>query len=339
MTEKTKTAWPKPRGINRLTISDSEESSTESGIPAIKVGSRGSALALIQDHVVIKRLKANSPALEFEVDTVRTRGDVDQTSRLAGMGLGIFVKELEQELLEGKLDIAVHSLKDMPTKLADGLVLGALLPREDPRDVLVNRYGCPLDGLPLGARIGTSSPRRAAQLKKYAPQVEVVSIRGNVETRLRKAQGEEADGAILAAAGMIRLGLQDQITEYLSAAQFVPPPGQGILAVEARADDHRMLELLSAIGDSDTRYEATAERGFLARLGGGCSIPVGAYARCNGDNIVMTIYMSSEDGEKSFSAKIQGLKRDPLQLANDAYLALVERGGADLVAAARANQA
>jgi len=109
--------------------------------------------------------------------------------------------------------------------------------------------------------------------------------------------------------------------------------------VEARADDHRMLELLSAIGDSDTRYEATAERGFLARLGGGCSIPVGAYARCNGDNIVMTIYMSTEDGEKSFSAKIQGLKRDPLQLANDAYLALVERGGADLVAAARANQA
>ena len=311
-----------------MTISDSEESSTESGIPAIKVGSRGSALALIQDHVVIKRLKANSPALEFEVDTVRTRGDVDQTSRLAGMGLGIFVKELEQELLEGKLDIAVHSLKDMPTKLADGLVLGALLPREDPRDVLVNRYGCPLDGLPRGA-----------QLKKYAPQVEVVSIRGNVETRLRKAQGEEADGAILAAAGMIRLGLQDQITEYLSAAQFVPPPGQGILAVEARADDHRMLELLSAIGDSDTRYEATAERGFLARLGGGCSIPVGAYARCNGDNIVMTIYMSSEDGEKSFSTKIQGLKRDPLQLANDAYLALVERGGADLVAAARANQA
>ena len=134
-----------------MTTSDSEKSSTESGIP-------GSALALIQDHVVISRLKANSPALEFEVDTVRTRGDVDQTSRLAGMGLGVFVKELEQELLEGKLDIAVHSLKDMPIKLADGLVLGALLSREDPRDVLVNRYGCPLDGLPQGARIGTSSP-------------------------------------------------------------------------------------------------------------------------------------------------------------------------------------
>ncbi|MCH7714312.1 MAG: hydroxymethylbilane synthase, partial [Chloroflexi bacterium] len=239
--------------------------------------------------------------------------------------------ELEPELLEGKLDIAVHSLKDMPTQLADGLVLGAVLSREDARDVLVNRYGCPLDGLPPGARIGTSSPRRAAQLKMYAPQVEVVPIRGNVETRLRKARGEEADGAILAAAGMIRLGLQDQITEYLSAQRFVPPPGQGILAVEARAGDYRMLELLAAIDDTDTRYEATAERAFLEKLGGGCSIPVGAYARCIEDKMIMTIFMSTTDGGKSFTTKIEGLKRDPLQLASDAYLALVERGGGELL--------
>ena len=302
----------------------------------IKVGSRGSALALIQDEVVIGRLKSNSPDLEFEIETVRTRGDADQTSRLAGMGLGIFVKELEQELLDGKLDIAVHSLKDMPTQLADGLVLGAVLSREDPRDVLVNRFGCPLEEIPEGSKIGTSSPRRAAQLKKYAPQVEVVAIRGNVETRLRKAQGEEADGVILAAAGMIRLGLQDQITEYLSPQRFVPPPGQGILAVEARADDYHMLELLAAIDDTNTRYEATAERAFLGKIGGGCSLPVGACARCMEDTMLLTIYMGSEDGEKSFTAKIEGLKRDPLQLASDAYLALVERGGAELLKAARA---
>ena len=305
----------------------------------IRVGSRGSALALIQDEVVIGRLKANSPDLDFEIDTVHTRGDADQTSSLAGMGLGIFVKELELELLDGKLDIAVHSLKDMPTQLADGLTLGAVLSREDPRDVLVNRFGCPLDELPEGAKIGTSSPRRAAQLKKYAPQVEVVSIRGNVETRLRKAQGEEADGVILAAAGMIRLGLQDQITEYLSAQRFVPPPGQGILAVEARVDDQRMLELLGAINDPDTRYEATAERAFLEKIGGGCSLPVGAYARCMENKLLLTIYMSSQDGEKSFSAKIEGLKRDPLQLASDAFMALMERGGAGLVDDARAAQA
>ena len=314
-------------------------SAGDSDDQAIKVGSRGSTLALIQDEVVIGRLKANNPDLRFQIDSVRTRGDADQTSRLAGMGLGIFVKELEDELLDGKLDIAVHSLKDMPTKLADGLVLGAVLSREDPRDVLVNRFDCPLEEIPEGSKIGTSSPRRAAQLKTYAPQVEVVSIRGNVETRLRKAGGEEADGAILAAAGLIRLGLQDQVTEYLSAQRFVPPPGQGILAVEARADDYRMLELLAAIDDADTRYEATAERAFLERLGGGCSVPVGAYARCIEDKMLMTIFMSTVNGEKSFTAKVEGLKRDPLQLAGDAYLALVERGGAALVAAARANQA
>ena len=316
--------------------SPTNEFNSGSGNQVITLGSRGSALALIQDDVVIGRLKANNPDLEFKIDTVRTRGDADQTSRLAGMGLGIFVKELEQELLDGKLDIAVHSLKDMPTQLADGLVLAAVLSREDPRDVLVNRFGCTLDELPANSKIGTSSPRRAAQLKQYAPQVEVVSIRGNVETRLRKASGEEADGAILAAAGLIRLGLQDQISEYLSARRFVPPPGQGILAVEARADDDRMLEMLAGINDADTRYEATAERAFLERLGGGCSVPVGAYAQCIEDKMVMSIYMSSEDGEKRFTTKIEGLKRDPLQLASDAYLALMERGGADLVAAARA---
>lgn len=315
-----------------------DQHSNQSGVPILKVGSRGSSLALIQDDVVISRLKANSPALNFEVDTVRTRGDVDQTSKLAGMGLGIFVKELEQELLHGKLDIAVHSLKDMPTQLADGLVLGAVLSREDPRDILVNREGCPLDQLPLGTKIGTSSPRRTAQLKKYAPQVDVVSIRGNVETRLRKAQGEEADGAVLAAAGMIRLGLQEQITEYLSITKFVPPPGQGILAVEARADDHRMLEMLSAIDDPDTRLEATAERAFLAELGGGCSVPVGAHAECAGGDMLMTIFMSTEDGSDSFTTQIKGPKEDGLEIASAAYQALEKEGGAKIVASARANK-
>ena len=317
-----------------MTLSDSDYNSG----PALKVGSRGSALALIQDHVVISQLKANSPNLNFEVDTVRTRGDADQTSRLAGMGLGIFVKELEEELLSGKLDIAVHSLKDMPTLLADGLVLGAVLSREDPRDVLVNRFGSPLDGLAEGTKIGTSSPRRAAQLKMFAPQVEIVSIRGNVETRLRKARGDEADGAILAAAGMIRLGLADQITEYLPTTQFVPPPGQGILAVEARADDHHMLELLSAIDDPDTRYEATAERAFLERLGGGCSVPVGAFAQCTGGTMKMSIFVSTEDGQKNFTSEVSGPKTDPQALATEAFRVLEHDGGADLVAVARANQ-
>ena len=317
-----------------MTLSDSD---LKVG-PALKVGSRGSALALIQDHTVIGRLKTNSPNLNFEVDTGRTRGDADQTSRLAGMGLGIFVKELEEELLSGKLDIAVHSLKDMPTLLADGLVLGAVLSREAPRDVLVNRFGATLDSLPDGSRIGTSSPRRAAQLQMFAPQVKIISIRGNVETRLRKAQGDEADGAILAAAGMIRLGLEAQITEYLSSTQFVPPPGQGILAVECREDDHHMVALLSAIDDTDTRYEATAERAFLERLGGGCSVPVGAFAKCTDNEMKMTIFMSTEDGRKNFTSEVNGPKSDPQALASEAFRILEEDGGADLVAIVKANQ-
>ena len=337
MTEKTKAAWPKPRGTNRLTTSDSEKSSTESGIPAIKLGSRGSALALIQDHVVINRLKANSPALEFEVDTVRTRGDVDQTSRLAGMGLGIFVKELEQELLEGKLDIAVHSLKDMPTLQPEGLTLGATLDRQDPRDVLVNRWDCPLDQLPQGARIGTSSPRRRAQLMNLCPQARVLPIRGSVDTRLNKAKSDDYDGAVLAAAGLIRLGLTGDISEYLSAQEFVPPPGQGVLAVEIRTGDHRMETMLSPVENAETRFAITAERAFLEILGGGCQVPVGAYAKSNGEQLVLTVFLASEDGEKCFRAELRGQPHEPKQLANDAYLELVEQGAGQLLAQSAAN--
>ena len=304
----------------------------------IRVGSRDSALALAQDEEVIAPLRVHHPDLEFEIVTVRTSGDVNQSAPLAGMGLGIFVKELEQELLNGDLDMAIHSLKDMPTKLPKGLMLGAILPRKDARDVLVNRWNCTMEDLPEGARIGTSSPRRTAQLMKNAPQVTVIPIRGNVGTRLRKAQGEEADGAVLAAAGLIRLGLADSVAEYLSPRRFVPAPGQGILAVEIRADDQRVQNILKPIEDAATRYEATAERAFLELIGGGCQLPVGAYARCMGDELLITIFMSSEDGSTVFTAKIEGLKHDPLQLATDAYLAVVERGGHELVKAVRPQQ-
>ncbi len=301
----------------------------------IRVGSRGSPLALIQDDEAIARLKARHPGLEFEVVSVRTRGDANQSAPLAGMGLGVFVGELEERLLSGELDLAVHSLKDMPTKLPDGLALAAVLPRRDPRDALVNRWNRPLEELPDGARIGTSSPRRAAQLRRYAPNVTVAPIRGNVETRLRKADGEEADGAVLAAAGLARLGLEGRVAEYLSPQRFVPPPGQGALAIETRADDRRMLELLAAAEDANTRYETTAERAFLETLGGGCQIPVGAYARSMGHELLMTIFLSNPDGSRTFTAKVEGLKHDPRQLASDAYLAVAERGGADLLRAAR----
>ncbi len=306
-------------------------STVTSGV--VRVGTRGSALALRQTEEVLEKLRPLYPEVDFQVVVIRTHGDANATAPLAGMGLGIFVKEIEQRLLSGELDLAVHSLKDMPTKLPDGLGIGAVLQRKDPRDILVNRWGCPTAQLPQGARIGTSSPRRLAQLKNRCPQVEVLPIRGNVETRLQKAQSDDYDGAVLAAAGLIRLGLTEQITEYLSPQQFVPPPGQGVLAVEIRADDDRMLEMLHPIEHATTRYAVTAERAFLDVLGGGCQMPVGAFARSQGEMLLLTVFLSDPDGQKAFRAKLEGLTHDPLQLASDAYLAIVERGGGQLLEA------
>ena len=304
----------------------------------LRVGSRGSPLALIQDDEAISQLKTRHRGLEFEVVVVRTSGDTNQTSPLAGMGLGVFVSEIEERLLSGELDMAIHSLKDLPTRLPEGLTLGAILERRDPRDSLVNRWNCPLSELPAGARIGTSSPRRAAQLHRYAPGVQVVPLRGNVETRLRKAGGDEADGAVLAAAGLARLKMQDRVAEHLSPQRFVPPPGQGALAVEIRADDRRVMDILKSIEHPATRFEVTAERAFLETLGGGCSLPVGAYARTMGHELLLTVFLSNPEGTRAFTAKVDGLKHDPLQLAGDAYLAVAERGGADLLEGARQPQ-
>ncbi len=297
----------------------------------VRVGTRASALARLQTDLVLERVRPLYPDLEFRVITVTTHGDANQAAPLAGMGLGVFVKEIEQQLIDGRLDMAVHSLKDMPTLLPEGLALSALLPREDPRDVLVNRFGRQLEQLPQGALIGTSSPRRQSQLLNSRPDLTVVPIRGNVETRLRKSEGEECDGAILAAAGLLRLGLADRVTEYLSPQRFVPPPGQGILAVETRADDDRMADILRAVDHAATRYAATAERAFLERLGGGCQVPVGAFAQSEGDLMNLTVFLGSPDGQQTFLAKVRGLTRSPHQLAADAHLAIVERGGGRLI--------
>ena len=297
----------------------------------IKVGSRGSPLALRQDEEVLAQLRPLYPDVDFQLVTVRTQGDANPSAPLAGMGLGIFVREIEQQLLDGRLDMAVHSLKDMPTTLPEELALGAVLRRRDPRDVLVNRWGCTLAKLPEGARIGTSSPRREALLKRYCPQATVLAIRGNVETRLSKTQGNDYDGAILAAAGLERLELTEHIAEYLSPQRFVPPPGQGALAVEIRGDDQELVQMLRSIDHIETRLAVTAERAFLGKLGSGCRLPVGAYARCDGDVMWMTLFMASPDGKKAFRTKIEGLTLDPLQMAGDAYLAVVERGGGALL--------
>ena len=246
---------------------------------SLRVGSRASRLAMAQTNEVVERLRALSPGLDVEVVSVRTQADASPEASLAGMGRGMFVKELEDALLRGEVDLAVHSLKDLPTQSPEGLTIAAVCQRADPRDVLVNRWGCSLEQLPKGARIGTSSPRRAAQLRNQRPDLQVLPMRGNVETRLGKAKGEDYDGAVLAAAGMDRLGLDGDIAERLPQRQFVPAPGQGAIAVQTRTDDTGVVDAVAALEHTPTRQEITAERHLLELLGGGCQLPMGAYGR------------------------------------------------------------
>ena len=298
----------------------------------VRVGTRGSRLALIQTELTLAALRPAHPDVVFEVVTVTTQGDANQAAPLAGMGLGVFVKEIERRLETGEIDMAVHSLKDMPTVLPDGMALGAVLERADPRDVLVSHLGVGLDDYPSGGRIGTSSPRRAAQIAERRPDLEVVPIRGNVDTRLRKASGEECDGTILAAAGLLRMGLEAVITEYLAPEEFVPPPGQGSMAVEIRADDARMRSIVAAANHEPTATTTTAERAFLQALGGGCQVPVGAFAVEEGDSLTLTVFMGAPDGSAAYRVSAVGSAADAAGLAAMAWERLRTQGAAGLLA-------
>ena len=299
--------------------------------PVVRVGTRASRLALIQTDLTLAALRQAHPGLTFEVVTVTTQGDANRAAPLAGMGLGVFVKEIERRLETGEIDMAVHSLKDMPTALPDGMAIGAVLERADPRDALVSHLGTTLREFPNGARIGTSSPRRAAQIAERRPDLQIVPIRGNVDTRLRKAAGDECDGAILAAAGLIRMDLAEVITEYLPPDDFVPPPGQGAMAVEIRADDTRMLEIMSAIDHPETAAAVAAERAFLQELGGGCQVPVGAYAAAATDSLTLTVFIGAPDGSTAYRASVSGLPSDTAALATAAWQRLREQGASALL--------
>ena len=298
----------------------------------VRVGTRGSRLALIQTELTLAVLRHAHPDVLFEVVTVTTQGDANQTAPLAGMGLGVFVKEIERRLETGEIDMAVHSLKDMPTVLPDGMALGAVLERADPRDALVSHLGKTLADFPAGAKIGTSSPRRQAQIAERRPDLEIVSIRGNVDTRLRKASGEECDGTVIAVAGLDRMGMSEVITEYLSPEEFVPPPGQGAMAVEIRAADQRVAEVVEAADHATTTAAVTAERAFLETLGGGCQVPVGAYAQADGGgSLRLTVFMGRPDGSITYRATVTGAPSDPVGLAAEAWAAMREEGAAGLL--------
>ncbi|PYI52280.1 hydroxymethylbilane synthase [Paenibacillus flagellatus] len=273
----------------------------------VKVGTRQSALALTQTNQVIDRLRriADDAGIEcrFEIHKIVTRGDqiLDVTLSKVG-GKGLFVKEIEQALLDGEIDMAVHSMKDMPWERQPGLIVGATPERVDPRDCVVTRGGVPLAELPRGARVGTSSLRRSAQLLAYRPDLKVESIRGNIDSRLRKLESEGFDAVVLAAAGLHRMGWSDRISDYVSPDVCVPAVAQGALGIECRADDTFMLDLLGRLDHAPTAFAVRAERQFLGRLNGGCQIPIGAYAivrdEADGGRLEMTAIVGSPDGSR-----------------------------------------
>lgn len=271
------------------------------------VGSRGSALALRQTEQVVGALQRLYPEVEFNIKSIRTEGDRASTVPLARLGgQGLFVKELEAALLREEIDLAVHSMKDVPTEIPAGLTLGAAIKREDARDALVSRWGRPLAQLPRGARLGTSSPRRAAQLVAFRGDFQIIPLRGNVDTRLTKACTAEYDGVILAAAGLARLGLSDRITEYISPALCLPAVGQGAITVEWRANDEEVARLVAPLNDAATWQAVTAERAFLRGLGGGCHVPIAALAVVDGEVLKIEGMVATVDGSRLLHATASG---------------------------------
>lgn len=244
----------------------------------------------------------------------------------------MFVKEIEHALSSGEIDIAVHSAKDLPATLPDGLTIGAFSKREDPRDVLVSKSGLALDKLPNGARIGTSSPRRQAMLKSMNPHLNVIPVRGNVGTRLQKARRDDYDGVILAAAGINRLGKQSEITEYFDPNTFVPDTGQGSLAVEARESDSAVLAMLASVNHDASSIAVRSERAFLKRMGGGCKVPVAAYARFQGDNLHIVAMAAAQDGSQIFRTELDFASfNDPEEIGCETAESLLSNGAADIV--------
>jgi hydroxymethylbilane synthase len=267
---------------------------------------RPSQLARLQTRLVIDKLRSSWNDLSFEEVIISTKGDrvLDQPLQEIG-GKGLFTYELERALLKGKVDAAVHSLKDLPIEDTNGLKIGAISMREDARDILFCPAGYKLENLPSKAVIGTSSVRRKAQLLAIRPDLEIKAIRGNVETRIRKVNEGHYDAIVLAAAGVLRLGLQEVITQYLPLEKSIPSPGQGALAVQCRASDYETIKYLQEVEHTATRKAVTAERSFLEALGGGCSLPIAAFASVEEEIISMQAEIISPDGEKNMRFKGQ----------------------------------
>lgn len=302
----------------------------------IVVGTRQSQLALTQTGQVIDELAAlcekHRIPFQFEIRKIITKGDriLDVTLSKVG-GKGLFVKEIEQAMLSGEIDLAVHSMKDMPSVLPDGLVNGAVPKRVDPRDAFISRTGLRLEELPEGAKVGTSSLRRASQLQAYRPDLVLEPVRGNIDSRLRKLEDGNFDAIILAAAGLYRMGWEGRITEYLPVDVCLPAVGQGALGIECREDDAQLRRLLSLYNDEETALTVAAERRFLGVLNGGCQVPIGAYATLEQSSrrISLTGMVGSADGVTILKEHAEG--ESPLELGEEVAERLISLGAADLL--------
>ena len=299
----------------------------------VVIGSRGSALALWQANWAKRKLASAYPDLSIEIEVIKTEGD-----RLSEMpvsqigGKEVWTKEIEHALLSGSIDLAVHSLKDLPTRLPEGLVLGAVSAREDVRDVLVSKNDRVFWDLPEGATVATGSLRRQAQLKHVRPDLNFVAIRGNVDTRVKKLETENLDGIILAAAGLKRLGLGDRIAEFIDLEICLPAPGQAALGIEIREGDERITDLVGVLNCAETQQAVTAERAMLATLGGSCRVPIGGHAAVDkAEVLILSGIVATPDGRQVISEKAEGQASSAEQLGVRVAKGLLEQGAGDIL--------
>ncbi len=298
----------------------------------VVIATRQSQLALWQAHFVQDQLRRAHPGLQVDLLGVTTQGDRWLQAPLAQVGgKGLFIKELEQALSEGRADIAVHSVKDVPAELPDGFALPVIGFREDVRDALVCRMAAGLRDLPAGARIGSSSLRRRSQLLLLRADLEIAVLRGNVDTRLKKLSDGEFDAIVLAAAGLRRLGLGEEISEYLGVDDFLPAPGQGALGIECRADDVRTLTLLQSLADDEVHARVSAERAVSAALGADCSAPLAAFAEAGDSGIRLRALLAAPDGSQALRAEATG--NDPSALGVAVAESLIGQGAASILGA------
>lgn len=299
----------------------------------LRVGSRGSPLALAQTEEVVDRLRRVHPSVRVETVVIKTHGDegyrIDLGTPLDGKRA--FTKRIDDELLDSRIDLAVHSLKDLPAELVPELVIAAVPPRADPRDVLVVNRGSSLADLPTGARVGTSSLRRRAQVLAHRPGLEVVELHGNVGTRLRRLDTEEFDAVIVAAAGIRRLKIERAGLEPIDPDVVTPAPGQGALAIEVRADDRALRATLAAIDDPTTRRATESERSLSAQLGGGCNMPFGALATLEGARLRLRAVVATPDGRRLARADVSGRADSPDDIAREAYGRLLDAGARSIL--------